>query len=117
MELLMNDTLQIRQLLCKDFLYRPKPFESLLKIGERRSQFILLSYLKPLWRSYEKTASEFFLTVKHYLRSTPATGVLAFAKWTKAELDMNENLEKCKERMWFEYLTSPCNCLWKASIL
>merc|ERR1719309_533640 len=50
-----------------------------------------------LAKSYEKTASEFFLTVKHYLRSTPATGVLAFAKWTKAELDMNEKLGKAKE--------------------
>ena len=41
-----------------------------------------------LLQSYEKTASEFFLTVKHYLRSTPATGVQAFSKWSQVNIDI-----------------------------
>ena len=49
-----------------------------------------------LAKSYEKTANEFFLGVKHLLRSSPASGVAAFNKWTPAEMDMNTKLEKCK---------------------
>jgi len=49
-----------------------------------------------LAKSYEKTASEFFLTVKHYLRSTPATGVQAFSKWSQEEIELNNRLDKCQ---------------------
>ena len=49
-----------------------------------------------LAKSYERTANEFFLGVKHILRSTPATGVAAFCKWGKDELELNKKLEKCK---------------------
>ena len=49
-----------------------------------------------LAKSYERTANEFFLGVKHLLRSTPATGVAAFCKWGKDELELNKKLEKCK---------------------
>ena len=49
-----------------------------------------------LAKSYEKTVNEFFLTVKHFMRTTPGTGVEAFTKWSKDELEMNENLEKAK---------------------
>eukprot|EP00088_Acartia_fossae_P053202 TRINITY_DN6041_c0_g1_i1.p1 TRINITY_DN6041_c0_g1~~TRINITY_DN6041_c0_g1_i1.p1 ORF type:complete len:765 (-),score=209.10 TRINITY_DN6041_c0_g1_i1:573-2867(-) len=49
-----------------------------------------------LAKSYEKTASEFFLTVRHYLRSTPGTGVAAFSKWTPLEVDLNNSLAKCQ---------------------
>jgi len=52
-----------------------------------------------LAKSYEKTASEFFLTVKHYLRSTPGTGVAAFSKWTKEEVDLNNKLAKCQDNV------------------
>jgi len=50
-----------------------------------------------LAKSYEKTVNEFFLTVKHFMRTTPGTGVEAFNKWSKDELEMNEKLEKAKE--------------------
>lgn len=49
-----------------------------------------------LARAYERTANEFFLSVKHLLRSSPAKGVAAFVKWGPAEVDMNAKLEKCK---------------------
>jgi len=49
-----------------------------------------------LAKSYEKTANEFFLGVKHLLRSSPSNGVAAFTKWGPAEMDMNLKLEKCK---------------------
>ena len=32
---LKNDTVKVLQILCKDFLCRPKPFETLLKFGEQ----------------------------------------------------------------------------------
>jgi hypothetical protein len=53
-----------------------------------------------LAKSYEKTGNEFFLTVKHFIRTTPRTGVEAFSKWTKDELEMNEKLEKAKEAIY-----------------
>jgi len=59
-----------------------------------------------LAKSYEKTANEFFLTVKHFMRSTPATGVQAFCKWTKAELDMNKHLETCKANVHVAFCDS-----------
>ena len=34
-----------------------------------------------LAKSYEKTVNEFFLTVRHFMRTTPGTGVEAFNKW------------------------------------
>jgi len=52
-----------------------------------------------LARAYERTASEFFLSVKHLLRSAPAataTGAAAYVKWGPAEVDMHGRLEKCK---------------------
>jgi len=49
-----------------------------------------------LARSYERMANEFFLTVKHLLRSNPAKGVNAFEKWNKSEIDVHAKLEKCK---------------------
>ncbi|KAL5007800.1 hypothetical protein ScPMuIL_016606, partial [Solemya velum] len=39
---------------------------------------------------YEKLLSEFFLTVKDVLRSTPGHGVAAFEKWTNEELTLNK---------------------------
>lgn len=42
--------------------------------------------------SYEKTVNEFFLTVKHILRSTPSHGIKAFEKWGPAEVEMNKQL-------------------------
>jgi len=50
-----------------------------------------------LAKSYEKTVNEFFLTVKHFMRTTPGTGVEAFSKWTRDEIEMNEKLGKAKE--------------------
>ena len=50
-----------------------------------------------LAKSYEKTVNEFFLTVRHFLRTTPGTGVDAFSAWSQDELEMNEKLEKAKE--------------------
>ena len=41
-----------------------------------------------LVRGYERTVNEFFLSVKHFLRSGPAGGVAAFAKWGEEELAM-----------------------------
>ena len=49
-----------------------------------------------LAKAYERTANEFFLSVKHLLRSSPANGVAAFSKWGPAEIDMNAKLQKCE---------------------
>ena len=38
-----------------------------------------------LAKSYEKNVNEFFLTVKHFMRSSPSTGVAAFNKWSKGK--------------------------------
>ena len=46
-----------------------------------------------LAKSYEKTVNEFFLTVKHFMRSSPSTGVAAFTKWSPEELELNTKLE------------------------
>ena len=37
---------------------------------------------------------EFFLMVKHILRTTPSHGVASFQKWTPAEVAFNEQLIK-----------------------
>ena len=37
-------------------------------------------------RGYEKTVNEFFLSVKHFMRTCPGTGVAAFAKWGPEEV-------------------------------
>jgi len=50
-----------------------------------------------LAKAYEKTANEFFLTAKHYLRTTPSTGVAAFTKWSHQEILLNNNLQKCQD--------------------
>ena len=49
-----------------------------------------------LSKNYEKTINEFFLTVKHFLRSSPSTGVAAFSKWTQDEVELNNKLECAK---------------------
>jgi len=49
-----------------------------------------------LAKSYEKTVNEFFLTVKHYMRSSPSNGVAAFTKWSNDELELNNKLEAAK---------------------
>ena len=41
-----------------------------------------------LAKGYERTVNEFFLGVKHFLRTTPGTGVDAFSKWEKAEVSL-----------------------------
>ncbi len=40
---------------------------------------------------------EFFLGVKHIMRSMPSHGVEAFQKWNKEELELNEHLQKATE--------------------
>ena len=42
---------------------------------------------------------EFFLLVKHILRTTPSHGVESFQKWTPAEVALNEQLIKCTENV------------------
>jgi len=49
-----------------------------------------------LAKSYEKTVNEFFLTVKHFMRSSPSTGFAAFTKWTPEEVELNKKLECAK---------------------
>ena len=49
-----------------------------------------------LSKNYEKTINEFFLTVKHFLRSSPSTGVAAFSQWTQDEVELNIKLECAK---------------------
>ena len=49
-----------------------------------------------LAKSYEKTVNEFFLTVKHFMRSSPSTGVAAFSKWSQEEIELNIKLETAK---------------------
>jgi len=44
-----------------------------------------------LVKGYEKSINEFFLTVKHYLRTTPGTGVKAFSKWGPEEINLQTN--------------------------
>lgn len=39
---------------------------------------------------YEKFVQEFFLTVKDLFRQIPATGIEAFQKWSKDEVEQNE---------------------------
>jgi len=52
-----------------------------------------------LAKSYDKTLNEFFLLVKHILRTTPSHGVESFQKWTPAEVALNEQLIKCTENV------------------
>ena len=52
-----------------------------------------------LVKSYEKNVNEFFLSVKHFLRSSPATGVAAFTKWSNDEMELNRELEAAKEKI------------------
>merc|ERR1711992_41752 len=52
-----------------------------------------------LAKSYEKTVNEFFLTVKHFMRSSPGTGVAAFTKWSTEELELNRELETAKDKI------------------
>merc|ERR1712106_704816 len=52
-----------------------------------------------LAKSYEKTVGEFFLTVKHFMRTTPGTGVDAFSKWTEAELELQNRLFECQDNV------------------
>jgi len=49
-----------------------------------------------LAKGYERTVNEFFLGVKHFLRTTPGTGVDAFSKWEKAEIELNTKLDTCQ---------------------
>ena len=50
-----------------------------------------------LVRGYEKTVNEFFLSVKHFMRTCPGTGVAAFAKWGPDEVALQGRLEKAEE--------------------
>lgn len=50
-----------------------------------------------LVRGYEKTVGEFFLSVKHFLRTSPGTGVEAFTKWGPEEVALNEKLSVAEE--------------------
>merc|ERR1719458_1838602 len=50
-----------------------------------------------LVRGYEKTVNEFFLSVKHFMRTCPGTGVAAFAKWGPEEVALQGRLEKAEE--------------------
>ena len=43
-------------------------------------------------KAYEKTVGEFFLTVKHIMRSTPGQGTEAFEKWNDDEVALNRHL-------------------------
>ena len=52
-----------------------------------------------LAKSYEKNVNEFFLTVKHFLRSSPSTGVAAFNKWSTEEVELNRELEATKDKI------------------
>merc|ERR1719510_2865756 len=52
-----------------------------------------------LAKSYEKTVNEFFLTVKHFMRSSPSTGVAAFNKWSTEEVELNRELESTKDKI------------------
>jgi len=52
-----------------------------------------------LAKSYEKNVNEFFLTVKHFLRSSPSTGVAAFNKWSTEEVELNRELESTKDKI------------------
>ena len=45
-----------------------------------------------LVRGYEKTVNEFFLSVKHFMRTCPGTGVAAFAKWGPEEVALQVSL-------------------------
>ena len=54
-----------------------------------------------LVRGYERTVNEFFLSVKHFLRSGPAGGVAAFAKWGEEELAMQALLQMAQEAVVF----------------
>ncbi|KAK3102977.1 hypothetical protein FSP39_015466, partial [Pinctada imbricata] len=45
---------------------------------------------------YEKMVNEFFLNVKSLLRNTPSTGIEAFEKWNKEEVDLNERFAETK---------------------
>lgn len=42
-----------------------------------------------LAKGFERTVNEFFLGVKHLMRTTPGTGVDAFSKWGKLEVELN----------------------------
>jgi len=42
-----------------------------------------------LSKGFERTVNEFFLGIKHLMRTTPGTGVDAFAKWGKLEVELN----------------------------
>ena len=48
-----------------------------------------------LAKSYEKTLNEFFLGVKHIMRTMPSHGVDSFQKWESAEVALNEEFLKC----------------------
>ena len=47
-----------------------------------------------LVRGYEKTVNEFFLSVKHFMRTCPGTGVAAFAKWGPEEVALQVSLNQ-----------------------
>ena len=47
--------------------------------------------------SYEKTVNEFFLTVKHVMRSNPGQGVAAFRKWGDDESALNNALRSAMD--------------------
>ncbi|KAJ8298849.1 hypothetical protein KUTeg_022909 [Tegillarca granosa] len=44
-------------------------------------------------------SEEFFLTIKHILRSTPGTGVDAFAKWNAEEVALNNKFYETRENV------------------
>jgi len=50
-----------------------------------------------LAKNYEKTVNEFFLTVKHYLRTSPGTGVEAFSKWSQEEVALQQRLSQTQD--------------------
>lgn len=52
-----------------------------------------------LAKAYEKTVNEFFLMVKHVMRTMPSTGVESFQKWTQNEVELNGDLQKCRAKV------------------
>ena len=48
-----------------------------------------------LAKGFERTVNEFFLGVKHLMRTTPGTGVDAFSKWGKLEVIINNSFLRC----------------------
>ena len=64
-----------------------------------------------LVRGYEKTVNEFFLSVKHFMRTCPGTGVAAFAKWGPEEVALQ--VFGCWKTAYGTYQYSNCRVAWR----